>query len=65
LPDHLGIPLEAEFIEYSQHGVISACNAARGIDILDAQQPFALVHACLQITGDSGDQGAQVWVTRR
>ena len=60
LPDHLAIPFEAEACQRGEDACGGAGDCARGVDILDAQQPASAVGARFKKAADRGDQRAEV-----
>src|SRR5690606_20298803 len=63
LPDYLAVPMQAVGVEGAQDVFGGAGNIARRIQVFDADQPLPVVMACVQITGDGGQQRAEMQVT--
>jgi hypothetical protein len=55
--------VQAALLQLLQDDFVSAINAAGAIDIFDANPPFALVRAGVEITGQSRHQRASMQFT--
>lgn len=65
LVEDRAIPGEAEGFERGEDGVGGAGDAAGGIDVFHAEEPLAVVGAGVEVTGNGGDEGAEVERARR
>ena len=60
LIDDWTVPLEAIRTQRIKDIFVGSRLLTRWIDIFDSYQPSALIDACLQVTGDRGEQGAKM-----
>lgn len=60
LIDDLSIPLEAVSLKQAQDFIGMSLVAARLVQVFHSQQPLAAMLACIEITANGGNQGAEM-----
>lgn len=64
LVENRAVPVEAESFEGTEYGIGGAGDTAGRVDVFHADEPLALVGVGIEVTGDGGNEGAEVEGTR-
>jgi hypothetical protein len=57
--------MQCQVLQHGEDGIGCAGSLARGIEVLDPEQPFTAASPRLEVTADGGDQRAEMQRTAR